>query len=191
MRTFVAVPLPAECRKVLEEIQSRLRSSGADVRWVAPSSIHITLKFLGEIDPALVPRLAEALRSESAMQTKFSLRLQGLGGFPNLGSPRVIWCGLEGEVRQLQQLQARVEQACASLGFAPEGRGFQPHLTLGRVQGKRNLQHLLDYIRMGFAEVCAIQVDTYHVYKSTLSPRGAIYGVLETIRLRSELPGTA
>ncbi len=184
MRTFIAVPLPKECREMLERIQAKLRASEADVRWVSASSIHLTLKFLGEIDPELVPRLADSLRSATDVPAGFTLNVRGVGAFPNPRSPRVVWCGIEGEVQQLERIQTCVEHACSALGFAAEERPFLPHLTLGRVQGKRNLQRLSDCIRIGSELECNFKVDLYNVYKSTLSPRGAIYDVLETIRLR-------
>ncbi len=185
MRTFVAIPLPSACHRMLQENQGKLRATGADVRWVAVSSIHLTLKFLGEVDSEMIPRLSDLLRSAAANQAGFSLRVHGLGCFPNMHSPRVIWCGVDGEIQRLQQLQSEVEQACSSLGFAPEERGFHPHLTLGRVQGKRNLQSLLDCIRIGSELECTISVDHYNVYKSTLTPRGAVYSILEAISLRT------
>ena len=92
MRTFIAIPLPAPCRAMLEDIQRNLRPFGADVRWTAIASIHLTLKFLGEIDGSLLPRLASALH-EHARTPAFDLRIRGLGGFPDLQKPRVIWCG--------------------------------------------------------------------------------------------------
>ncbi|HYK90934.1 MAG TPA: RNA 2',3'-cyclic phosphodiesterase [Acidobacteriota bacterium] len=184
MRTFIAVPLPPECQRMLGEIQSGLLTTNADVRWVAISSIHLTLKFLGEIDPARIPQLADALHATSSAQAGFSLRIHGLGVFPNVHNPRVVWCGIDGEVPRLQHLQADVERACAGMGFEPENRDFHPHLTLGRVQGKRNLQHLLDYIRIGSELECTFHVDRYDIFKSTLTPRGAIYDVLKAIPLR-------
>lgn len=182
MRTFVAVPLPQECQSLLAELQGKMRPLGADVRWVAVPSIHLTLKFLGEIDPALVPKLADSLKN-SAGELPFKLHLHGLGGFPGLRSPRVIWCGIEGDTDRLIVLQEKVERACADLGFPPENRPFHPHLTLGRVQGKRNLQLLLDYIKIASDFEQVFDVDRYHLYKSVLTPRGAIYTILDTIGL--------
>ncbi len=190
MRTFIAVPLPPECRQMLEQIQAKLRSSGADVRWVSVSSIHLTLKFLGEIDPAAVGPLAGALRTASASHTCFTLRIHGVGAFPNVRSPKVVWCGVDGEIQRLQQLRAAVEQTCTELKFPPEERDFHPHLTLGRVQGKRNLQRLQDYIKIDFGLECPIHVERYEIFKSTLAPRGAIYEVLDSIALRMDADST-
>ena len=182
MRTFIAIPLPVPCRTLLEDIQSKLRPFGADVRWTAIASIHLTLKFLGEIDRSMLPRLTSAL-NEHAKTPGFDLRMRGLGGFPDLHRPRVIWCGIEGQVDSLTRLQKAVETACQAVGFAREDRPFHPHLTLGRVQGKRNLQLLLDYIRIGSEGECGFAVDHYNVYQSVLTPCGANYTILEKIPL--------
>jgi len=183
MRTFIAVPLPKSCHEMLDELQQNLRLLRADLRLVAISSIHLTLKFLGEIEPKLLPDLAEALTESVRPVPTLSLCLRGLGGFPNLRNPRVIWCGVEGDTDRLAQLQLKVENACCDLGFKREERPFRPHLTLARVISKRNLQGLVDYIRIGSELEREFSVDHINVYRSTLTPRGAIYDILETISL--------
>lgn len=185
MRTFVAVPLEAGARSMLELLQRQLRAAGADVRWTAVESIHLTLKFLGEVDPGLVPRLAEMLRRACARQACFALDLGGLGAFPGTQSPRVVWCGIQGDLEQLRALQRRVEETCLALGFPPEQREFRPHLTLGRVRGPRNLQRLSECIRIGSELRSRLPVDKFHVYRSTLTPHGAVYQVLETVELQA------
>jgi 2'-5' RNA ligase len=184
MRTFIAIPLPAEARTLLGEIQQKLRSFGADVKWTAASSIHLTLKFLGEIDPAILPRLTDLLRAGASAEQAFPLSIRGLGGFPNLRLPRVIWCGLEGSTDRLVALQRKVDAACVAAGFAPEERPFQPHLTLGRVRGKSNLQPLLDYIKIGSTFESGFSVNGFNVYQSTLQPKGAVYTLLQKIELK-------
>ena len=186
MRTFIAIPLPAEARTLLGEIQQKLRSFEADVKWTAPFSIHLTLKFLGEIDPAILPGLTDLLRAGAAAEQAFPLSIQGLGGFPNLRVPRVIWCGLEGSTDRLVALQRKVDAACVAAGFASEERPFQPHLTLGRVRGKSNLQPLLDYIRIGSTFECEFSVNEINVYQSTLQPKGAVYTLLRKIELEGD-----
>jgi 2'-5' RNA ligase len=184
MRTFVAIPLPAECQSMLEQMQQKLRPFRAEVGWTAIHSIHLTLKFLGEVDPEIIPRLAECLEVASAREQSFELRLRGLGCFPNQRSPRVIWCGIEGETAALSALQQKVEKICNDFGFPAENRAFKPHLTLGRVKGKRNLQPLVDCIKIGSDLERGFKADHYNIYKSTLKPQGAIYTVLRTIALR-------
>lgn len=181
MRVFIAIPLTRECRETLEQIQAPMRALRADVRWTSIASIHLTLKFLGEIEPRVLPPLTSAIRSIDC--EPFGLCLRGLGGFPTLTNPRVIWYGVEGDTDRLASLQAAVETACENVGFERDRRAFHPHLTLGRVNGKRNLQQLLDYIRIGAALENSFVADSVNIYKSDLTPRGAIYTVLESIAL--------
>jgi RNA 2',3'-cyclic 3'-phosphodiesterase len=186
MRTFIAVPLPDECHRMIRQILDRMHSFRSEVRWSSIHSIHLTLKFLGEIDPASLPRLASVLKQQ-AVVPGFSLTLRGLGVFPNPKNPRVVWCGISDESGGLAALQAAVEAACESLGFGREERPFHPHLTLGRVQGKKNLQPLMDYIRIGSGLECPFRADDYQIYQSVLSPRGAVYTVLDKIDLLRQI----
>jgi RNA 2',3'-cyclic 3'-phosphodiesterase len=183
MRTFIAIPLPAESRSMLEKMQQSLRVHRAEVRWTAIPSIHLTLKFLGEVDPEIIPKLSESISGVSGEESPFELRLQGLGCFPNLNAPRVIWCGIEGGTESLSRLQHKVESVCAEFGFAREDRTFHPHLTLGRVNGKKNLQPLLDCIKIGSELESSFQADHFNIYRSVLKPQGAEYTVLKTIAL--------
>jgi 2'-5' RNA ligase len=183
MRTFIAIPLPEECRSMLQQMQQALRACRPEVGWVAVSSIHLTLKFLGEADPVIIPQLAQSLQAASESDQSFELRLRGLGCFPNVRNPRVIWCGIEGETDGLANLQGKVESVCNSLGFSREERAFKPHLTLGRVRGKRNLQPLMDCIKIGSDLERSFRVDLYNIYQSILKPQGAVYTVLNTIAL--------
>jgi 2'-5' RNA ligase len=183
MRTFIAIDISEECRRMLDRQQENLRSLGGDVRWTAIQSIHLTLKFLGEVNPEILPGLAESLENFVEKQCGFSLRLHNLGCFPNLKNPRIIWCGIEGDTESLAVLHRRTESACTLFGFAPEDRPFHPHLTLGRVRSKRNLQPLIDCIKIGSDLECSFRVDHFNIYKSTLRPQGAVYSVLKTIAL--------
>jgi len=183
MRTFIAIRLPQESCEVLGEMQQRLRSSRADVRWTSIQSIHLTLKFLGEVEPVRLPSLAEALRDSTRGESAFSLELRGWGGFPNLRSPRIVWCGIEGEISRLQALRQKVENTCGEFGFPPEVRRFRPHLTLGRVKSKRSLHQLTDCIRMGCDLAHQFVVTGFNIYKSNLSPKGATYEIKERISL--------
>lgn len=186
MRVFIAVPLSTEVRALLGEIQGKLRSFGADVKWTAISGIHLTLKFLGEMDPADLPRLRVAMHEVSPSAHPFALQLRGLGGFPDLRHPRVLWCGLAGDIPLLESLQKDVEHACLDMGFPREERPFQPHLTLGRVRGKSNLQPLLDYIKICGTQEQGFGVSEFDIYQSVLKPQGAVYTVLEKIELKGE-----
>jgi 2'-5' RNA ligase len=181
MRAFIAIPLPNECQAMLGQMQQNLLSYKAEIRWVAIPSIHLTLKFLGEVDPAIIPQLAGSFENLSQSERRFTLKLQGLGCFPNPRNPRVIWCGVAGEIERLATLQQKVETACGAFGFVPEDRAFRPHLTLGRVTGKRNLQPIMDYIKIGSDLECSFQANHFNIYRSILKPQGAEYSVLKSI----------
>jgi 2'-5' RNA ligase len=183
MRTFIAIPLSNECQSILTRMQQSLRVHKSEVRWTSIPSIHLTLKFLGEADPGVIPELDSLLQLETQNERSFDLKLCGLGCFPNTKSPRVVWCGIEGETDSLSRLQHLVESACGRLGFVPEDRAFQPHLTLGRVKGRKNLQPLMGQIAAGSELSCGFRVDRFHIYKSTLNPQGAEYTVLSTVVL--------
>ena len=138
IRAFVAIELPPNaldaCDEALARAKRLLASAQGTVRWVRPEGIHITLKFLGSVPGEQVPELAQRLTSALAAQEPFELTIRGLGVFPSQQSPRVIWLGLEGNLRALGQAQERVEEATEPLGYPREKRPYRPHLTLGRIR---------------------------------------------------------
>jgi 2'-5' RNA ligase len=184
MRTFIAIPIPDSCREFLSQMQLHLKRSDAEVRWTAIPSIHLTLKFLGETDLETVSELSRALRAVAHPAQVLNLQLSGLGCFPNQRKPRIVWCGIRGDIEQLEILQETVERTCMGFGFEPEIRPFRPHLTLGRVKGKKNLQTLVDNIMEGSDLESGFCTDHFNIYNSVLKPRGAVYTILETIELK-------
>jgi len=184
IRSFIAIDFPEETRKALKDVQERLKQSGAGVRWVKPGSIHLTLKFLGNIHPAQVEDIALAVAQEIRDQPPITLGAAGLGAFPSLRKPRVIWIGMEGEVQRLTRIQARVENALEPLGFVREKRPFRPHLTIGRVKDRRRLQALIDAMaELKIPEFDSFDVTEIILYKSDLRPTGAIYTKLHRMSL--------
>jgi 2'-5' RNA ligase len=184
IRSFIAIDFPDETRKALGDIQKKLKQCGAGVRWVKPSSIHLTLKFLGNIHPAQVEDIARAVAQEIRDQPPITLRPAGLGAFPSRRKPRVIWLGMEGEVQRLNGIQARVENALEPLGFVREKRGFRPHLTIGRVKDRRRLQSLVDAMAtLDMEPFNSFDADEIILYKSDLRPTGAIYTKLHRMPL--------
>ena len=184
IRSFIAIDFPEETRTALEDVQKRLKQSGAGVRWVKPGSIHLTLKFLGNIHPAQVEDIALAVAQEVRDEPPITLGAAGLGAFPSRRKPRVIWIGMEGEVQRLNAIQARVDNALEPLGFAREKRGFRPHLTIGRVKDRRKLQALIDAMaELKIPEFDSFDVTEIILYKSDLRPTGAIYTKLHRMSL--------
>ena len=184
IRSFIAIDLPEETRKALAAVQEQLKQSRARVRWVRTNSIHLTLRFLGNIHPAQVEDIALAVAQEVRDQPPITLGAAGLGAFPSRRKPRVIWIGMEGEVQRLSRIQARVENALEPLGFVREKRVFQAHLTIGRVKDRRRLQALIDAMAtLDMEPFNSFDADEIILYKSDLRPTGAIYTKLHRMPL--------
>ena len=189
IRSFIAIDLPEETRQKLVVIQEQLKQSRSGVRWVKPSSIHLTLKFLGNILPIQVDDIAAAVAQLVRDEPPITLGAGGLGVFPSQRKPRVIWVGLRGEVDRLANIHAGLERALETLGFAPERRGFRPHLTIGRVKDRHHLQSLIEAMStMELPEFNSFDADEIILYKSDLRPTGAIYTKLHRMPLAAPAP---
>jgi len=176
MRCFIAVDVPPAVREAARRAQESLRAAGADVKWTSPESLHVTLKFLGWLEPPAVEQVKRRLAADVPSRERLAVRFRGIGTFPERGQPRVIWAGCEGDVEGLSALARLAEEAGTEAGVAPETRPFAPHLTLGRVKSPRNgkaLQALLPRFRDTDFGECPVQAVV--LYKSTLRPQGALY----------------
>jgi len=180
MRLFVALGLPEAYQKSLAELTGRLsKRLDSKITWTKPGAWHLTLKFLGETKAdamALTQQALQTVRFES-----FALRAGGAGFFPGLQRPRVIWVGLTQGAPECAELSLLVDQALAPIGFAPETKAFRPHLTLGRIRKDRR-----DPWRDAVSEIAAIQwpqiqIDSFALYESELSPQGPTYTLLQRI----------
>ncbi len=145
LRSFIAIELSEVLKKALAEFQQELGKCGADVRWVRPDNIHLTLKFLGNIEEDKADAIAEKIKGTCKGQPGFELAISGAGVFPGKRSPRVLWAGIVLN-DNIMTLQEGIEEAMASLGFEREKRRFSPHLTLGRFRSSRGKQAVLDKI---------------------------------------------
>lgn len=186
MRTFIAIDVSSEMINTLESLQSRFKTLGLHASWTRPGNMHLTLKFLGEIDPGRVPRLNEILTETVAPFGSFRVSLDGVGVFPHLRNPRVLWVGLKDEEGTLARLQSAVDRAMAGEGFPPETRKFSPHLTLARIKspkGKQALKNELETLDQTELEPHPCVVDAVHLYESQLTPKGSIYTELANFKL--------
>jgi len=176
MRAFVAINLSAELRSRVAEVQERLRASRAGVKWVDPESVHFTLRFLGEIEPAEGEALAAALRPVATATSPFDFCLGGVGVFPNAGSPRVVWIGVTRGEDELTGLAERVRAVTTELGLGADDKPFRSHLTLGRVRpGERGADLMPRVEAEAQTEVGAMRAAVVSLMESTLTPRGPIY----------------
>lgn len=183
-RTFFAVELSEEIAAGVRRIQGSLRERVNSVRWVRPEGIHLTLKFLGEVDADRIEEIAR--RAEEAVQgiSPFTVGIRGGGGFPRAKNPRVVWIGVDDPSGMLAQLQARIEEEMEGLGFVREKRGYTPHLTVGRLRsaGRRGVAQALDGIRE--SDLGSMEVREICLFRSHLKPTGAEYTKLRSFPLQ-------
>ena len=183
-RAFIAIDLPDSVRSSLETAQETLKSYGFRIKWVRPQSIHLTLKFLGNIDVAQTDAIVNAMDLAAKGCTALTLAPSGVGVFPNVRRPRVIWVGIGGQLDPLKNLQRALEVQLADLGFPSESRPFKGHLTLGRVKGKiaaHRLQTALSDLEM--FESNSFEVNQIILFKSQLQSSGAVYTKVAEVNL--------
>ena len=192
IRSFIAIELPDELKLALGQLEAQLKSGKHPwVKWVNPDSIHLTLKFLGNITVDRTGEITKAIKEATREIPPFHLEVKDLGVFPNLKRVQVAWIGISGEVDKLGQLQQRIESNLEHLGFAPESRPFTSHLTLARLRNQASLDE-----RQGFGQLIAdtrfeagtIKVDAISLMRSQLRREGAIYSRLSSVSLKKPSP---
>ena len=182
IRSFIAIELPDGIRVRLQALQDRFKAHKLNIRWVDPGNIHLTLKFLGNISEGEIEKVAGALSASVGPWAPLSLCAKGMGAFPGLNRPRVIWVGIGGEAVGLAALQKSLDDRLAEEGFKPDERPFKGHLTLGRVRGalktdvfRTALQGDLNF------ETESFTVTGVSLFRSELKPGGAVYSRLLTV----------
>lgn len=187
IRTFIAIELSATILDRLGDLQSRMQRDLPPklLRWVRPEGIHLTLAFLGDIPVEQVDPIAAALAEACAGHAPLTVSIAGMGCFPNVRRPRVVWVGVEEPSGELAHLQHDIEQALVPLGFRPEARAFHPHLTLGRVKGGggQALAALGAYVERANVRIGEMKVQAVHLMRSDLRPSGAVYTELAVVPL--------
>lgn len=185
IRSFIAIKIPDNIQEKLAGIQEKLKQAEAHVSWVNPENIHLTLKFLGNIEQEQVAEIITILREIVRPVSSFQLQVGYAGAFPNLRFPRVIWVGVtDDENDSLKTLQEDLESRLTRLGFKNEKGRFQPHLTLGRVRSQRNRSNLLRAIEaMTNIWVGSIPVEAIYLIQSELKPTGAEYTDLARVNI--------
>jgi len=178
IRSFIAFDMENE--QVLSRLaaaQKLLRETGADLKFVEPQNIHVTMRFLGDISLGMVDNIHEAMKNVKF--TPFNIQLRGLGVFPTLNFPRVVWAGMSEGVEQLKSIFAQLEPQLRALGFSADAYGFSPHLTIARVKSGVNKQLLAELItKKADYEFGTIKADCLRLKRSQLSPRGPSYSTI-------------
>lgn len=189
VRCFIAVELPEEIKKGLEDLQAQLKSGGQfPAKWVDPYSIHLTLKFLGDVAQDRLDEITAAMEEASRGISPFNLEVKGLGVFPNPRRVQVAWVGVGGEVEKLANLQQRLESRLAPLGFAPENRRFTPHLTLARLRDRASAEERQRFGQLitesEFEAGYSWPVTAVNLMRSQLTREGAIYSRISSAQLK-------
>ena len=180
VRTFVCIEIPGSIKQRIDRLQEELRRIKAQVSWAKPGNIHLTLKFLGDVEASRIDRVHKAVARAVTGIGPFRIEVEGAGCFPSPRSPRVLWIGLSQIPEALKQLSARIEDELAREGFPKEKRKFSPHLTIGRVKngafktarvfGKALEAEAKKIGRVAEWESCAL-----HLMRSEMTPQGSIY----------------
>lgn len=180
IRAFIAVELPDGLKDMLRDFESGLRGPKSScARWVDPSSVHLTLKFLGNVNAKMIDEVKKGLEADAACFQPFVLRTNDTGFFPNLHRIRVFWLGLGGDSEKLLGLQSRIEESTAKLGFPRESRPFAAHLTLARLKDGCTLEDQRTFAEtvgsLKFQPGYTMKVSSVSLMRSQLTPAGAVY----------------
>ena len=179
IRSFLAFDIEShEVKNKLAKAQALLAQTGADLKLVETQNIHVTMRFLGNITPQMVERVFEEMKK--VQFTPFNVQIKGLGAFPDINHPRVVWAGITEGQDQLRSVFSQMEPKLRELGFAPDPKGFSAHLTLARVRSGRNkaeqakaLTESADY------DFGTIRAECLRLKQSVLSPKGPVYSTLK------------
>ena len=182
IRSFIAFDINSETiLKNITNIQNLLTKTGANLKLVKPENIHITVRFLGNITPNMVEKIFEEMKKTHF--SPFNVKIHGIGAFPHLRYPRVLWAGITEGADQLRNIFNQLEPRIRSLGFAPDTRGFSPHLTIARVKSGRNKAELIKCINENKnCRFGTVKAECLKLKKSNLTPKGPIYSTLKEYR---------
>jgi len=175
LRIFICIEVPTSIKQRIEKLQQDLRTLNEPISWTRPDNVHLTLKFLGDVKSSRLPKITAACESAVHGLTEFEIEVTGAGCFPSARAPRVFWIGLHDASSCLKKLHERIEDELAREGFEREGRGFSPHLTIGRARDPRKAGVVAErLIVIGF-EPEWFQARKVIVMRSQLNPKGSIY----------------
>jgi 2'-5' RNA ligase len=179
IRAFIAFDIDNESiLKKITDAQTLLAKTGADLKIVEPKNIHMTLRFLGNITTPTIEKIHEEMKK--IQFTPFNITIHGIGAFPNLRYPRVLWAGMTQGADQLRSIFSQLEPRLHSLGFAPDPKGFSPHLTIARVKSGRNKAELAKCVTENTNyEFGVTSAQCLRLKKSDLTPKGPIYSILK------------
>lgn len=189
MRVFIAIELPDKIKDSLGNLQEQLKKAEADVKWVKPENIHLTLKFLGEVDDEKLKRISGAIEEAACENHSYKIRIHSLGAFPKIDYLRVLWVGVEEGDAETRKIAKTLEEKIMKIGIPKEERPFSSHITIGRIRSTLNRERLVEELKNlqeNFGkenlEFCVSKIT---LFKSTLTPKGPIYEGLKNVSLKT------
>jgi 2'-5' RNA ligase len=188
-RLFISLDLPLGIKEAAGKVQERLQEAQTskniywNIIWTRPGGMHLTLKFLGEVEAGRIQEIQAALVESIHAFRPISIAVEGLGGFPTMHAPRVIWLGIKEPSGELLSFQKRVDQAVAPLGFPPEMREFHPHLTLGRVKSPKGRDVLVQVLKaLDPGRLGEWRLEELNLMQSMIQPDGTVYTKLSMMK---------
>ncbi|MFH1777608.1 MAG: RNA 2',3'-cyclic phosphodiesterase [Candidatus Omnitrophota bacterium] len=178
IRTFIALNLPAQIINELSAVQKNLKDLHGKINWVSPDNIHLTLKFLGSTKTSDIDRIIHILKQTANDYSTLNVELSNMGIFPSLRNPRVIWVGLNEKTATINRLVKELNEKLTDLGFTKEERDFKPHLTIARIKQLNDKHDLSIQLAKSQPQKLSFILSEITFYKSTLTPKGAIYSSL-------------
>ena len=183
IRSFLAFPISGELKEKFEQILCDLQHTPADVKWVKPENIHLTLKFLGDLKKNDIEKVVSVVKEQCRRFQSITTYLNEIGAFPDLHHPKIVWGGIDDPDNEIQKIVEILENELVKLGIAKDDHPFKAHITLGRVKSSKNLRNLIETIQQITIENKITQTfERIILYKSTLTSEGPIYEILEEFK---------
>ncbi len=183
IRTFIALTMPSSVQEKIAVLQEQLKPMRERISWPRPSNIHLTVKFLGNVDSSGLSLIEDALAQSLASSSVFTFTVKGLGAFPNIERPRVLWVGVNAPDNAFNALAKSVDDALIQFGFSKESRKFTPHLSLGRVKSQPTLDFIDHFHSINF-DAGVSRASEIVLMRSELKPDGAVYTPLRKFQLK-------
>ncbi|MCF8010443.1 MAG: RNA 2',3'-cyclic phosphodiesterase [Clostridiales bacterium] len=187
MRVFWAINLPADVKQNLYKyLKEPLQQMPVNIKWVEEQNIHLTMKFMGDIETVQLEDITSAVEDSISGMGPFNIQVKGVGCFPGLGKPRIFWAGIEGNEDLLENIYKKIQQALLFLGFDEDKKPFSPHLTLARFKSPGNCSEFMNKaisLAPGDKKLDGVKVGTIDLMQSILNKRGPTYNVIYSVKL--------
>lgn len=187
IRSFIAFDLPQDILESIGDVQAQVKKREVKLKWVPVKNIHLTMKFIGDIQKNMIDSLANIMAESVEGIGAITLSAKGMGVFPGLHRPKVLWIGIDGEVDQLNRLQNTLDKKLSSIGIQAEKRPFTGHLTIGRAKEKLNMEPLKESLRLFYDfQTRPFTINEMKLFQSELLPTGAVYSCIKSVVLSKE-----